>query len=222
MHKNNSFCCADCGTTIHESEKFRLRGPLSIMRHGRTGMNDQHIIIGSIDDPLSELGREQSRSKAKELKTTEKRFDRIISSPYSRAFETANIVAASMGTTVVTDKRLRERCVGIYEGKPEFPGLLELFLSDTPIENAESIESLDGRIKSILDDAEKYADIHSLFVTHALPLLKFMQYIKGWDLQEMLAYDLPKNCGVVKFRFCTPCLRCGSIFAEAVTASRAG
>lgn len=217
MHKNSNFCCADCGTAIYESETFRLRGSLSVMRHGRTGMNDQHIIIGSIDDPLCELGREQSRNKAEELKNAGERFDRIISSPYSRAFETANIVGAAIGTAVVADPRLRERCVGIYEGKPEFPGLLELFLSDTLIEGAESIKSLDERTGSILNDTARDDDMHMLFVTHALPLLKFMQQIKGWDLQGMLAYDLPKNCGVVKFRFCTPCLRCGSIFAEAVT-----
>lgn len=215
MRKNNSFRCANCETEIHESEKFRLRGSLIIMRHGLTNMNKRHIVIGSVDDPLCKLGREQSKSKAKELKSAGEYFDCIVSSPLSRAIETANIIGAVIGAAVVIDARLRERCVGIYEGKQEFPGSLKFFLSEILIKKAESIESLRERTKIILNDAQKHGDARLLFVTHALPFLMFMRHIKGWNLKEMIAYDLPRNCETVKFRFCNPCFRCGNEFAEA-------
>lgn len=206
--------CANCGRAIPASEHFRLRGSLSLTRHCRVPMNDNHVIIGSIDDRPTEIGLNQAREAAKQLKASGGKITSVKCSPQARAAETALIFAQEFGhCTIIQDDRLRERCVGVYEGRHEFPGMLELFMGSTPIEEAESIESLEERTKSILADAEQDADEDSLFVTHALPLLKMLEHITGSDAATM---NLPKNCEVITFRFYNQCLGCGSIFARAV------
>ena len=99
-------------------------GLLTFLRHGRTGMNEKDIVIGSINDPLSDTGRKQAQSVAENLKEETGNYEFIISSPLSRAKETSAIIAETLDLEIFTDSRARERCVGEYEGKPDSPALL--------------------------------------------------------------------------------------------------
>ncbi len=68
---------------------------------------------GHLDIPLSDLGLEQAKKLAKRLKASE--FDYIYSSDLARAYITAK--TSFPNSKIITDKRLRERCYGIFEGK---------------------------------------------------------------------------------------------------------
>ena len=62
---------------------------LYLLRHGETAWNNTHRFQGQIDIPLNDFGRELAeitRDAAPEIV-----FDRVYSSPLSRAFETAVI-----------------------------------------------------------------------------------------------------------------------------------
>lgn len=87
-----------------------------IVRHGNTLWNKQNLIQGHSDSPLTEEGISQAKELAKELKKI--KFDLIFSSDLLRAKRTAEIIALENKLAIQTNKLLRERYYGQFEGKP--------------------------------------------------------------------------------------------------------
>ena len=85
-----------------------------IMRHGETAWNKAGKIQGSSDIALTDLGRELAVLSGEGFRRDGIFFDRIYTSPLSRAAETAAIVAEKAGDPsapepfLITDERLRE------------------------------------------------------------------------------------------------------------------
>ncbi len=88
---------------------------LYIFRHGETDWNKEKRGQGWIDIPLNDTGIEQANNLANVMDSIN--LDIIYSSPLSRAFETAKIVAKSNNTKILTHDDLRERNFGILGGK---------------------------------------------------------------------------------------------------------
>jgi probable phosphoglycerate mutase len=86
------------------------------LRHGETDWNAQDFAQGSVDVPLNQTGLAQARSAG--LLLRDKGIRSVISSPLSRAKDTADIVAAQLGVPVQTEDALREVAFGVQEGKP--------------------------------------------------------------------------------------------------------
>lgn len=89
------------------------------MRHGQSEANAHRIIAGHQDSPLSPLGHEQAIRAGKALKRTAQ-IDLIMSSPMTRAQQTATIIAQQLGyktDQIVTFQELKERGLGELEGK---------------------------------------------------------------------------------------------------------
>lgn len=92
---------------------------LYVARHGQTTWNAQNKLCGQVDVPLTDLGREQARQLGRRLADEGVRFDRIIASPLSRAYGTAEIAARELGfpeESIETDARLLEMAFGEHEG----------------------------------------------------------------------------------------------------------
>jgi probable phosphoglycerate mutase len=91
-------------------------------RHGQTDWNVQGRMQGHTDIPLNDEGRAQARAVAEAMRNASKQsslsgLSGLVSSDLSRARETAEIVAASLGLAVsYVDSDLRERMFGIFEG----------------------------------------------------------------------------------------------------------
>ena len=84
---------------------------LALVRHGLTSWNENKLVQGRSDIPLSEKGRKQVRNwhVPVELKDF-----LIVSSPLIRAKETAKIL---FGESITTDDRLVEMDWSKWEGK---------------------------------------------------------------------------------------------------------
>ena len=89
---------------------------LFLVRHGETDHNAKKLLVSITYVPLNEKGREQARLLAKRLKNEQ--IDVIISSPLSRARETAEIIAEQHGKKVIVSKELIERNFGALEREP--------------------------------------------------------------------------------------------------------
>ncbi len=87
---------------------------LVLWRHGQTPWNVQGRFQGQTDIQLDEVGVEQAERAARLLAAL--RPDVIISSDLSRAMATAAPLSRLTGLTVTTDKDLRERHGGAWEG----------------------------------------------------------------------------------------------------------
>ena len=87
---------------------------LVLWRHGQTQWNAESRFQGQSDIPLDAVGEQQAERAA--LLLTGLRPDGIVSSDLSRAMATAAPLARLTGLSVTTDKDLRERYGGLWEG----------------------------------------------------------------------------------------------------------
>jgi probable phosphoglycerate mutase len=183
------------------------------MRHGKTQLNEESKCVGSLDVPLNASGRKQASEAAERLKGRQG-VDLIVSSPMIRALETAQIIAHSLGIPVHEEPRLRERCVGVIEGKPETPESDSLLLRyDYLPQGAESLEDFEEETKEFLADcADGAFSRNILFVTHGFRMLTIVKLIKGWSVEQIMDYTPPGNCELITFFVVPPCRRCGNMW----------
>ncbi|ROQ40936.1 putative phosphoglycerate mutase [Frondihabitans sp. PhB188] len=88
---------------------------LYLVRHGETDWNAARRIQGSTDIPLNDRGRSQAAAAAELL--ARRRFDAVVASPLSRAFETGAIIASRLGLDEpAVDPQVVERSYGQAEG----------------------------------------------------------------------------------------------------------
>ena len=76
---------------------------ITFMWHGRSRADDENVIEGRYDSPLTETGRDQARARGEELKTRGMGFDAIVASSLVRASETAEIVGEILDVDVEID-----------------------------------------------------------------------------------------------------------------------
>ncbi|MEW6546278.1 MAG: histidine phosphatase family protein [Bacillota bacterium] len=106
-----------------------------LARHGRTTWNREEIFRGQTDIPLDDLGRQQARALGEAL--ADAGITTVVSSPLSRALETARIACASLE---VDDPRvepaLTDLNFGAWEGlsrqevEERYPDLYRKWASD--------------------------------------------------------------------------------------------
>jgi broad specificity phosphatase PhoE len=87
---------------------------LILIRHGQSEGNAKGVLQGRLDFGLSELGRIQARATAERLATG--RFDRLVTSPLRRAYETAEALAAAAGLPIEPEPGLMEYDLGEVSG----------------------------------------------------------------------------------------------------------
>ncbi|MEK9785565.1 MAG: histidine phosphatase family protein, partial [Gammaproteobacteria bacterium] len=92
---------------------------LLIARHGQTDWNLARRWQSRSDIPLNATGVTQADSLALQLLAEQYRPVRIISSPLSRARQTAEIMGRVLGLSVEVDQRLTELDLGEWEGRLE-------------------------------------------------------------------------------------------------------
>lgn len=88
---------------------------LALVRHGETAWNAQRRLQGSSDVPLNDTGRTQAANAGARLAA--RSWDLLVSSPLSRAGETADIIGTHLGLQrSATYPGLSERHFGAAEG----------------------------------------------------------------------------------------------------------
>ena len=170
-----------------------------IVRHGQTDYNVNGRYGGRIDVPLNEVGKDQALEIKEQLKDI--KFDKVYSSPLSRAYETAKTIT---NHDIILDDRIIERSNGDMEGKLKSEITEKVDFND-PNEkryNIESITDFRNRIKNFLDDITN-DDISEniLIVTHAGVGIYMRCYFEGEPVNgDYMIYKI-KNCEVIKYDY---------------------
>jgi broad specificity phosphatase PhoE len=92
-------------------------GRLFLVRHGESEGNRDRVFTRSPEVPLTELGRRQARAAAERVAARWAPV-RVVSSPFRRARQTAEIFGEVLGLPVDVEEDLRERCYGALAGQP--------------------------------------------------------------------------------------------------------
>lgn len=151
---------------------------LYLVRHGETDWNLTHRIQGSTDIPLNDTGRAQAASTGRLLARRE--WDAIVSSPLTRASETAEIIATLVGLPEVEIlDPIVERNYGEAEGltgaqiEQRFPGG-----ADVP--GRELREDVAKRaLPALLAIAETHAGEAVIVVTHGGVIRALLNSVTG-------------------------------------------
>jgi broad specificity phosphatase PhoE len=130
-----------------------LPGPAFwFLRHGETAWNAQGLSQGDVDIPLNNTGIAQAHAAAALLRG--RGIVSIISSPLSRARDTANTVAAVLGLDVTVQDDLREVSFGSQEAKPMAGEWFVEWVEGTATpEGAESFVDLRARARGAIAKA---------------------------------------------------------------------
>ena len=153
---------------------------LGLLRHGQTDWNIDLRLQGSTDIDLNDTGRKQALDAAAALNPED--WDIIISSPLSRARDTAAIVAEKLGMQVVIVPELIERSFGAAEGL-DHASWRKLYESHVPIEGLESLEDLRTRTEHLLSlIANDYSGQRVLAVSHGAFIRKVLTIITNGEL----------------------------------------
>ena len=88
---------------------------LGLLRHGQTDWNINFLLQGVTDIPMNQTGIEQVKLAAQAIRAED--WDVVLTSPLSRARQTAEIIASQHGyTEIIEQELLIERSVGEAEG----------------------------------------------------------------------------------------------------------
>jgi broad specificity phosphatase PhoE len=147
---------------------------LFLIRHGAVPANRDRQFIGDRDEQLTDEGREQIRKLAIELADVQPAA--ILSSPLSRARETAEMLASAPGIEVEIEPRLKEQSFGEWEGRSfqEFTASeAHRYFSEPEVAppGGESLLSVRQRVLSVVADLgseDKAGPIY--FVSHVGPI----------------------------------------------------
>jgi probable phosphoglycerate mutase len=92
-------------------------GRLLLIRHGESEGNRDRVFTYTPEVPLTPVGRTQAETTAAFVRERY-RPTLLVSSPFTRARETAAIIGAALGLPLHIEDDLRERSYGDYAGRP--------------------------------------------------------------------------------------------------------
>lgn len=180
---------------------------LYIIRHGETDWNQARRLQGEHDVPLNENGRKLAQITAEALEDVP--FDMAISSPLSRALETARILVGEKQIPILIDSRIREITWGEWDGigveDPAYAFIsstLRLFYENPFVfpgaPEGESISEVCLRTGEFLRDliqTEWYEDKTILISTHGCAMRGILNSV--YDKPENFWQEgVPVNCAI--------------------------
>ena len=164
-----------------------------LIRHGETDWNHQKRRQGRRDVPLNDQGREQMRRCGELLAALP--ADAIVTSPLSRAVESAEILAECMGLardTIVADEGLIERDFGDVDGMTKAE--LKAYRARGGNEHQEPLYRVRERMmRSILTYARKNDKQHIVLISHSAAIKSVFVRLYG---KPELQRKQTKNAGV--------------------------
>jgi len=180
---------------------------LILVRHGETDWNAQHRWQGHSDTELNDAGREQARRLAEGLG----RVDALYSSDLSRARETAEILAGTIGVEVRFDQRLRERGFGAWEGltteeiESSFPDEQRRWRAGigAGAHNAEPFEAFAARVGSFVEEiGQRHVGEEVLVVAHGGTIRVVHALAAGIDyVRDHRLIPAVANCSSSRYAF---------------------
>jgi probable phosphoglycerate mutase len=158
-----------------------------LVRHGQTEWNDGARFQGHLDSPLTKAGVRQAESIGRRI--AKEQIAAIYSSDLGRACHTAELIATPCKLPVVTDHRLRERGLGVFQGLSRdeiavrFPNEAKRYYSRDPSYVVPEGESAMGRFLlalSFLDEiAPRYRGQNVVAVTHGGVVQGMFRHVTG-------------------------------------------
>ncbi|HTN71633.1 MAG TPA: histidine phosphatase family protein [Methylomirabilota bacterium] len=184
------------------------RAQLIVVRHGQTEWNLKGVRQGHLDSPLTDRGVAQAKALGERL--AREKFTALYSSDLGRAVETAQMIAVVTGHVIITDERLRERHLGIFQGlngdeiRERFPEEHRLHRTLGPsyvIPGGESVQQHVARNVGYFNEiAQKHLGETIVVVTHGGVLSGLFRYTLSIPFEAPRRFEFT-NAGLSVFNY---------------------
>ena len=181
---------------------------ITFLRHGRSRADDENVIEGRYDSPLTEVGLEQARRLAAYWAANPPGFDRVEASTLVRASKTAEIVCGPMGLTPIPTPNWMELdntpIAGLTReeahAKYPMPAFRHRFENRT-VDGGESKEAAKRRASLALENLFQSGAENALVVSHGGILNAALQVLMGCTAECVFPFgdtgfatiDLPRD-----------------------------
>ena len=162
---------------------------LYLVRHGATKLAAEDRFSGAEGVDLSDEGKEQVRLLGQRLKHEE--ISAIYASPYSRAMETATLVAGHCGLPIQQRDGLREISHGRWEGLTrqevedqfgaEYSSWAEDPFTFAPVGGESGVAVLARALPVVREIVTAHAEEHVLVVSHKATIRIVLSSLLGFD-----------------------------------------
>ncbi|HLS43908.1 MAG TPA: histidine phosphatase family protein [Ornithinicoccus sp.] len=200
---------------------------LTLVRHGESEGNlaDRAALeakeprldldLRDADVPLSETGVQQARAVQEYLRSLPEgeRPTAVVSSPYRRARQTAEIAVEGLDIPLVVDERIRERDLGAFDGLT-WIGIQEVYPEESERRSrvgkfyyrppgGESWADVALRVRQVLLELqERYAGERLCVFSHQATIMSFRVAIEGLEEGQVLTADKETplaNCSLTTY-----------------------
>ena len=175
---------------------------LYLMRHGQTFFNQEGLVQGACDSPLTELGQDQARQAGAYLKDQGIRFGQLYSSTQERASDTLELVSGRTDYTRL--KGIKEWNFGLFEAQPERlqpkfrPGATSFEDLFVPY-GGEDVDQVGERVLITLTEVmEQAGEEPVLAVSHGGAMWAFYLKIAAQALDPKVRFG---NCAICHYHF---------------------
>ncbi|MCI8561025.1 MAG: histidine phosphatase family protein [Dorea sp.] len=182
---------------------------LYMVRHGETDWNKTRKLQGQVDIALNEFGRHLAAETGAGLSDIS--FGLCISSPLSRAVETAELILNGKDVPIVTDERIIEMAFGDWEGgccskegwnlPEEFRYFFEAPERYRAPRGGEDFYMMRERLEGFLEELYQRDDLREknvLITTHGAALCGMLNVMKNKPVSEYWGKGVHKNCAVTE------------------------
>ncbi|HWP66602.1 MAG TPA: histidine phosphatase family protein [Candidatus Limnocylindria bacterium] len=172
-------------------------GRLFLIRHGESEGNRDRVFTATPEVPLTETGRRQAREAAEFLR----RYCApalLVSSPFRRARETAEIIGEVLDLPLAIEDDLRERNYGEYAGRPydtARPDFDPAAYWGWRPPGGETLEEVAVRVGRALDRISMRADHRdAVVVSHGAVMMALWRHVMGeWAVPGRVV----RNAGIL-------------------------
>ena len=175
---------------------------LYLMRHGQTFFNQEGLVQGACDSPLTELGQNQARQAGAYLKELGIRFGQLYSSTQERASDTLELVSGRTDYTRL--KGIKEWNFGLFEAQPEHlqpkfrPGATSFEDLFVPY-GGEGVDQVGERMLVTLTEVMEQAGAEPvLAVSHGGAMWAFYLKIAAQALDPKVRFG---NCAICHYQY---------------------
>jgi broad specificity phosphatase PhoE len=175
---------------------------ICLLRHGETVWNVQKRIQGQKDSLLTDVGKKQTLTWARQLRGSN--WQHILASDLGRVQETVALLNSELNLPISFDPRLREQHWGEWEGLPladlarlhaqQFKHQVDSGWNFQP-PGGESRSAVNARALAALEDAvERFSGMNILVVSHQGLIKCLIYHIAGRAFLPSEPALLEKNC----------------------------
>lgn len=179
---------------------------LYLIRHGVTEANLEHLMQGSSDQDLCEMGKAELPYLTEHFRDIP--VDAVYASHLKRAKQTAKAVADAVNLPILIKEDLRERDAGEYEGWPvhkliEMTGIQghmggPLHPAGFDFPTAEPVREVYARVGRVLSEIlDENRGKSVVIVSHGMTLQMALAWLMQVDIEEYCSHPL-RNSSVTK------------------------